>query len=115
MSRHRSRVRSLSRGQPRRQARESWDRRRKGLARCGDRIEGPVLEDDVVEELGADGYLYGHTDINDRRVDIVARVDGRSHPNAGDKVFILPEPHHVHVYDTESGLRLSKKAVIASK
>jgi multiple sugar transport system ATP-binding protein len=77
--------------------------------------EGLPVEVDVVEELGADGYLYGHTDIDNRRVDIVARVDGRSHPNAGDKVFILPEPHHVHVYDTESGLRLSKKAVIASK
>jgi ABC-type sugar transport systems, ATPase components len=77
--------------------------------------EGLPVEVDVVEELGADGYLYGHTDIDNRRVDIVARVDGRSHPNAGDKVFILPEPHHVHVYDTESGLRLSKKAVVASK
>jgi multiple sugar transport system ATP-binding protein len=43
----------------------------------------------------------------------VARVDGRSHPNAGDKVFIVPEPNHVHVFNTESGLRLSKKAVVA--
>ena len=73
--------------------------------------EGLPVEVDLVEELGADGYLYGHTDIDDKRVDIVVRVDGRSHPNAGDKVFITPEPNHIHVFDTESGLRLSKKAV----
>jgi multiple sugar transport system ATP-binding protein len=68
---------------------------------------------DLVEELGADGYLYGHTPIDDKRVDIVVRVDGRNHPNAGDKVFITPEPDHIHVFDTETGLRLSKKAVEA--
>ncbi len=75
--------------------------------------EGLPVDVDVVEELGADGYLYGHTEIDGNRVDIVARVDGRSHPNAGEKVFITPEPNHVHVFDTESGLRLSKKAVVA--
>jgi multiple sugar transport system ATP-binding protein len=75
--------------------------------------KGLPVDVDVVEELGADGYLYGHTEIDGNRVDIVARVDGRSHPNAGDKVFILPEANHVHVFDTESGLRLSKKAVVA--
>ncbi len=75
--------------------------------------QGLPVDVDVVEELGADGYLYGHTEIDGNRVDIVARVDGRSHPNAGEKVFITPEPNHVHVFDTESGLRLSKKAVAA--
>jgi len=75
--------------------------------------EGLPVDVDLVEELGADGYLYGHTEVDGARVDIVARVDGRSHPSAGDKVFILPEPNHVHAFDTESGLRLSKKAVVA--
>jgi multiple sugar transport system ATP-binding protein len=75
--------------------------------------EGLPVEVDVVEELGADGYLYGHTEIDGKRVDIVVRVDGRNHPNAGEKVFITPEPDHIHVFDTESGLRLSKKAVEA--
>ena len=75
--------------------------------------EGLPVEVDVIEELGADGYLYGHTTVDGRRVDIVVRVDGRNHPNAGDKVFITPEPDHIHVFDTETGLRLSKKAVEA--
>jgi multiple sugar transport system ATP-binding protein len=74
---------------------------------------GLPVEVDVIEELGADGYLYGHTTVDGKRVDIVVRVDGRNHPNAGDKVFITPEPDHIHVFDTETGLRLSKQAVEA--
>ncbi len=70
--------------------------------------EGLPVDVDLVEELGADGYLYGHSEVDGQRVDIVARVDGRSHPMAGDKVFILPEPQHIHAFDLESGLRLSK-------
>ena len=73
--------------------------------------EGLQVAVDLVEELGADGYLYGHTDIDGSRVDIVARVDGRSHPSAGDTVYILPEPAHVHAFDIESGHRLSKAVV----
>jgi len=49
--------------------------------------EGLQVAVDLVEELGADGYLYGHTDIDGSRVDIVARVDGRSHAS-------LSESHH---------------------
>ncbi|MDI2098751.1 ABC transporter ATP-binding protein [Ruicaihuangia caeni] len=68
--------------------------------------EGLRVDVDVVEELGADGYLYGHTEVNGNRVDIVARVDGRDHPDAGETVYITPEPHHLHVFDRESGERL---------
>ncbi|WP_207454068.1 ABC transporter ATP-binding protein [Herbiconiux sp. SYSU D00978] len=75
--------------------------------------EGLPVDVDVIEELGADGYLYGHADIEGNRVDIVARVDGRSHPMAGDRVFITPQPRHVHVFDVESGARLGRNAVVA--
>ena len=72
--------------------------------------EGLQVEVDVVEELGADGYLYGHSDIEGRRVDIVARVDGRRHPMAGERVAITAKPQHVHVFDVETGERLSPPA-----
>ena len=75
--------------------------------------EGLEVVVDLVEELGADGYLYGHSTIEGKRTDIVARVDGRSHPFAGDTVYLTAVPHHVHVFDAESGLRLSKKPVVA--
>ena len=76
--------------------------------------EGLPVTVDVVEELGADGYLYGHADVNGQRADIVARVDGRTHPSIGDTIVITPKPHHVHVFDTESGDRLDDKAVVSA-
>ena len=82
--------------------------------RISDKGEGLKVEVDVVEELGADGYLYGHTEVDGNRVDIVARVDGRTHPNAGDVIMITPVPEHIHAFDAESGERLSSKPIVAS-
>jgi multiple sugar transport system ATP-binding protein len=76
--------------------------------------EGLAVTVDVVEELGADGYLYGHTEVDGARVDIVVRVDGRNHPGLGDTIYITPQAHHVHVFDTESGQRLGDKAVVSA-
>jgi len=60
---------------------------------------------DLVEELGADGYLYGHT-VEGDRVDVVARVDGRRHPAAGEQVVLVPNPEHCHLFDAHSGERI---------
>ncbi|MBY6061687.1 ABC transporter ATP-binding protein [Microbacterium esteraromaticum] len=69
---------------------------------------------DLVEELGADGYLYGHTEINGKRTDLVARVDGRRHPMAGDTVVLAPIPGHVHLFDIETGERLNEQPVLSA-
>ena len=71
----------------------------------------PVVVD-LVEELGADGYLYGHADVHGRRTDVVARVDGRSHATAGETVYLHPAQDHTHVFDVESGARLSAAVTI---
>ena len=76
--------------------------------------KGLTVTVDLVEELGADGYLYGHTDVNGKRTDIVARVDGRRHPNAGETVTLAAVPGHVHVFDVESGERLTDKAIASA-
>ncbi|TGD39400.1 ABC transporter ATP-binding protein [Brevibacterium aurantiacum] len=70
--------------------------------------EEPGLEVviDIVEELGADGFVYGHT-LGDKRVNIVARVDGRVHPVAGDTAMLSPLPDRAHFFDAGTGLRLS--------
>ena len=62
---------------------------------------------DLVEELGADGYLYGTARIGDEAVQVVARVDGRNHPVAGDVVHLMPVQQHVHLFNTDSGERIS--------
>jgi multiple sugar transport system ATP-binding protein len=68
--------------------------------------DGMPVTVDLVEELGADGYLYGHADVAGKRVDIVARVDGRTHASLGDTVYITPDPTHLHVFDKATGQRL---------
>ncbi len=68
---------------------------------------GLRLTVDLVEELGADGYLYGHTTLDDRRIEITARVDGRRHPVAGDTVSAVPVPGRAHLFDLHSGVRVN--------
>ena len=70
--------------------------------------EGLPVEVDVVEELGADAYIYGHTTLDGKNHDMVVRVDGRRPPMKGDSVFVRPEQGHVHLFDTTSGLRLAE-------
>ncbi len=63
---------------------------------------------DLVEELGADGYLYGHgVDADGKRTEIVARVDGRVHPSIGDTVLLSPKANHVHLFDIATGSRIN--------
>ncbi|WP_017793042.1 ABC transporter ATP-binding protein [Leucobacter salsicius] len=61
---------------------------------------------DLVEELGADGYLYGHS-ADELGFQVVARVDGRVHPSGGDRVTLAPTSGRLHVFDAQTGLRLS--------
>jgi multiple sugar transport system ATP-binding protein len=68
--------------------------------------EGITTVVNMVEELGADAYLYGTARVNDEEHDIIARVDGRRPPRKGDVVHLAPEPHHLHLFSTETGQRL---------
>jgi multiple sugar transport system ATP-binding protein len=68
--------------------------------------QGLEVAVEVVEELGADAYVYGHTTIEGVRHDITGRTDGRRPPTAGTTVFVRPKPGHVHLFDSQTGLRL---------
>ncbi|WP_221585875.1 ABC transporter ATP-binding protein [Microbacterium sp. G2-8] len=74
---------------------------------------GLTVKVDLVEELGADGYLYGHAEIDGENVELVTRVDGREHPMAGDTVKLAPVPGRIHAFDAETGERLVDKVVAA--
>ena len=70
--------------------------------------EGIEVSVDVIEELGADGYLYGSTQVNGKSIDVVSRVDGRNHPMAGDTVYLKAAGDAiVHLFDAVSGDRLN--------
>ncbi len=69
---------------------------------------GVEMEVDVVEELGADAYLYGRITDSAKAIDqdVVARADGRNPPQNGSRVRLHPEPGHVHFFGVD-GERLS--------
>jgi multiple sugar transport system ATP-binding protein len=78
--------------------------------------EGLQITIDVVEELGADAYVYGtptdehvHLEGGDDSIPkpFIARVDGRRVPMKGDSIWVQPNSNHMHVFDAESGVRLS--------
>ena len=69
--------------------------------------QGLEVHIDVVEELGADAYLYGNAKVDGVAADIVARVDAVNHPKAGSTVTLAPEGGVTHLFDVESGLRLN--------
>ena len=77
---------------------------------------GLELVVDVVEELGADAYIYGtaagvnqiDTDGDGGAKPFLARVDGRRPPKRGETVHLKPKPNHSHVFNADSGQRLGK-------
>jgi multiple sugar transport system ATP-binding protein len=68
--------------------------------------QGLPIEVDVVEELGADAYIYGRTTVGAEEHSIIARVDGRRPPAKGEVVHVVPRRGHVHLFDVGSGERL---------
>ena len=67
--------------------------------------EGLAVRVDLVEELGADTYLYGTlAGAPDGRITV--RVDSRRAPAAGSAVHVGPAADAVHVFDPSSGDRV---------
>ena len=60
----------------------------------------------MVEELGADAYVYGRTTTGDEEHLATVRVDGRRPPVAGGVVHVTPRPGNVHLVDTRTGAHL---------
>jgi multiple sugar transport system ATP-binding protein len=61
----------------------------------------------VVEELGADGYVYGTARVGGEDKDLVVRVNGRQVPEKGSKLHVVPKAGETHVFSTSTGERLS--------
>ncbi|WUH91762.1 sn-glycerol-3-phosphate ABC transporter ATP-binding protein UgpC [Streptomyces sp. NBC_00433] len=68
---------------------------------------GLAVTVNVVEELGADGYVYGSAKVGDEDKDVVIRVGGRAIPEKGSVLHVVPRGGETHVFATSSGERLS--------
>ncbi|GHH85941.1 ABC transporter ATP-binding protein [Streptomyces sulfonofaciens] len=68
---------------------------------------GLAVSVNVVEELGADGYVYGTAQVGGETKDLVVRVGGRQVPEKGTKLHVVPRAGETHVFATSSGERLT--------
>ncbi|SOD64742.1 carbohydrate ABC transporter ATP-binding protein, CUT1 family [Streptomyces zhaozhouensis] len=68
---------------------------------------GLAVTVNVVEETGADAYVFGTAEFNGEVKDLVIRVDSRHVPEKGSKLNIEPKPGETHVFAAGSGERLS--------
>jgi multiple sugar transport system ATP-binding protein len=63
---------------------------------------------EVVEELGADAYVFCTIELAGEKTKLVARVDARRVPQRGERIAFRPLADEVHVFDAESGERLGR-------
>jgi multiple sugar transport system ATP-binding protein len=68
--------------------------------------QGMPVEVDVVEELGADAYVYGGTEIGGERRPVIARVDGRNTPDKGAVLHLAPRAGGLHMFAGDTGERI---------
>jgi multiple sugar transport system ATP-binding protein len=60
----------------------------------------------VVEELGADAYLYGSCDVKGTPEQVVVRIEARRDIQKGSTVHVTTDPGHLHLFDSSTGARL---------
>jgi multiple sugar transport system ATP-binding protein len=69
--------------------------------------QGLPVEVQLVEELGADAFVYGTCDVEGTPGSIIVRVGPRDEVRKGDVLHVTTDPQEVHVFDTATGARLS--------
>ena len=74
----------------------------------GDSDGGLPVKVTVVEELGADNFVYGTSDVEGTPGSVIVRLSGRASVHKGETLYVTTDPNHVHVFDTETGERLSE-------
>jgi multiple sugar transport system ATP-binding protein len=65
---------------------------------------------EVVEEVGADAYVFCVADYGGEQIKLVARSDSRHVPEREAKVSICPRVDEAHVFDAATGARLELAA-----
>jgi multiple sugar transport system ATP-binding protein len=70
----------------------------------GDGIPAHV---EVVEEIGADAYVFASADLDGVETKLVARCAARLAPDRGERVSLRPKPGEEHLFDPTTGLSLA--------
>jgi multiple sugar transport system ATP-binding protein len=78
--------------------------RPEALEVAGDGIPARV---EVVEDIGADAYVFCSAEVNGEQTRLVARTEARNAPQQGERVSLRPRPEEAHLFDPLSGERLT--------
>ncbi len=76
--------------------------------------DGMPVTVELVEELGADAYVYGTPTDSGFELEggeggmkpFIARVDGRKVPQKGETIYVYPKADHIHAFNKETGERI---------
>ncbi len=71
---------------------------------------GIELTAEMVEELGADAYVYGTANLGQGPQQMVARVDWATPPKVGDRIRLRADADRIHIFDTATGERIDPVA-----
>ena len=68
--------------------------------------DGIPAKVDVVEDVGADAFVFCSTELAGEMTKLVARTEVRKAPKQGERVTLRPRPDEAHLFDSASGERL---------
>ncbi len=79
-----------------------------------DSSQGIPVDVEVVEELGADAFVYGETDDASAKTigsgtPVVVRVEARRRFQRGSTIYVTADPKVIHVFDTSTGERVGNR------
>jgi multiple sugar transport system ATP-binding protein len=69
--------------------------------------EGISARVEVVEDIGADVYVFCSADVKGEQTRLVARTDVRNAPPQGERVSLRPRAEEAHLFDSDTGERLT--------
>jgi multiple sugar transport system ATP-binding protein len=70
--------------------------------------DGIAANVDVVEDVGADAYVFCSTELGGETTKLVARTEVRKAPKQGERVTLRPRSEEAHLFDAVSGERLGR-------
>jgi multiple sugar transport system ATP-binding protein len=68
--------------------------------------EGIAAEVQVVEEVGADAFVFCAAELGGRETKLVARAGAKHAPARGERVALRPRAEEAHLFDPETGARI---------
>jgi multiple sugar transport system ATP-binding protein len=68
--------------------------------------DGLPAEVELVEEIGADAYVFCVAEVAGEATKLVARADCRDAPQRGERVALKPRSDEAHLFDPETGERI---------